>query len=71
MMVKTHWSNICHLLDVLKALNLDNPEARHMQLSCPVWVDFNVQFLTVLTQEVSEIQKRKHCLVTLTWDKQG
>lgn len=41
---------------MLKALHLDDPEARHMQLSRPVRVDLNVQFLSVLTQQVSEKQ---------------
>ena len=45
-----------NLLDVRKALHLDDPEARHMQLSRPVRVYLNVQFLSVLTQQVSEKQ---------------
>ncbi len=43
-------NTVCHLLDVLKALNLDDPEARHMQLSRSVRVDLYVQFLSVLAQ---------------------
>ena len=45
-----------HLLDVLKIPHFDDPEAGDVQLSCSVWVDLYVQFLSVLTQQVSEKQ---------------
>ena len=51
---KTQSANICHLLNVLKALNFNDPEARDMQLPCSIWVDLYVQFLSILTQQVSE-----------------
>lgn len=46
-----------HLLDVMKALDLDDPEARHMQLPCSIRVDLYVQFLSILTQQVSKKYK--------------
>lgn len=45
-----------HLLDVLEALHFDDPQARHMQLPCSVRVDLDVQFFSIFTQQVSEIQ---------------
>lgn len=52
---------LCHLLDVLKALYFDDPQAWHMQVPCSVWVDLNVQFFSIFTQQVSEIQNETHC----------
>lgn len=46
------YNTLYHLLDVLEAFNLNDPEARHMQLPCPIWVDLYVQFLSILTQKV-------------------
>lgn len=54
---KSHQHRLCHLLDMLKALNFDDPEARHMQLTCSIWIDLDVQLFSVLTQQVSEKQK--------------
>lgn len=47
-----------HFFDVLKALDLYDPEAWHMQLACPIRVDFDVQLLSIFTQKVPEIGRR-------------
>lgn len=58
-----------HLLDVLEALHFDDPQARHMQLPCSVRVDLDVQLFSILTQQVSEIQKRNASFrsQTMSW----
>lgn len=47
-----------HLLDVLEALDFDDPKAWHVQLPCSVGVDLYVQFLSVFTQQVSKNTKK-------------
>lgn len=48
-----------HLLDVLKAFDLSDPEAWHMQLSRSIRIDLDVQFLSILTQQISVNQNYK------------
>jgi hypothetical protein len=57
-----------HFLDVLEALDLYEPESRDVQLSCSVWVDLNVQLLSILTQQVSGDRTGSYCqfIATLT-----
>lgn len=47
---------LSHLLNMLEVPDFNDPEARHVQLSGTVRVDLNVQFLSVLAQQVSEEQ---------------
>lgn len=42
------------LLNVLKAFDLNDPEARDMQLTRPIRVHLDVQLLSILTEQVSE-----------------
>lgn len=44
-----------HLLDVLEALHFDDPQARHVQLSCSIRVDLDVQFFSIFAQQISEM----------------
>lgn len=53
-MINDFVTNIHYLFNVLEALNFDDPEAWHMQLSSSVWVNLYVQLLSVFTQQVSE-----------------
>lgn len=39
---------------MLKALDFDDSKAWNMQLPCSIGVDFNVQFLSIFTQQVSK-----------------
>lgn len=54
--IKEEKQTFFYLFDVLKALYFDDPEARHVQLSCSIRVDLYVQFLSIFTQQVSKIQ---------------
>ena len=61
--IQSKWRNVCHLLDVLKAFDLRDPETWHMQLPRSIRIDLDVQFLSILAQQISVDQNNTcdHC----------